>query len=219
MISHKHKFIFTHINKCGGTTIDTMLIKYCDGFKQSHAATLLETLHSPTPVNKLYGELNQVKHLSARQTLNSKSQNYFKFSFVRNPWDKLVSAYFYRKHRSGRYKSMNFRQFVKYRVKHWKINTTYSGKLNKKFFWSADQYDWLCGSDGEVIVDFVGKVENFQNDFNHICDRIGIPQERLPHINKTKHKHYTEYYDVVTREIVERKFAKDIEYFGYKFGE
>ena len=137
---------------------------------------------------------------------------YFRFTFCRNPYSRVVSNYimFTKWVRPKRVLSefisdpeeLTFKEFC-------------------KFICIKDNHHWQTQSsyvEGREI-DFVGRVENFREDFSIVCDKIGAPQQELLHKNKSWHKHYTEYYDDETRQIVEEKYAKDIERFEYKFGE
>ena len=196
MINHKHKFIFVHIPKTGGTSIQYI-------FTKNNNVTKKE--------NKKHFTSNDYY----RENI-SEWNSYFKFSFVRNPFDFLVSYYIFRmkmingelgraeRFMSKKYKNSNF--------KSWICNNFSNDPRVMTHF------DFLSVNE-KIELDYIGKFENFQNDFNIICDKIGIPQQQLPHQNKTKHKHYTEYYDDETRQLVAEKYAKDIEYFGYEFGE
>ena len=206
MINHEHKFIFIHIPKCGGTSVENAL------FKPVKKRTVKDLWMLP---NKY--QTGGLQHLMASHIIQEVGEDifskYFTFSFVRNPWDKMVSQYTYTiakrptlLKRIGITESASFKEY---------IDRSMVAKLHVQW---DHQYKFLY-KNKKCVVDFIGRFENLQQDFDTICDRIGIPQPKLPHRNKTKHKHYTEYYDDETREIVAKKYAKDIELFGYKFGE
>lgn len=191
MISHSKKFIFVHITKTGGTSIDIALRKYTENTK-THQSIL------------------EMKEEVAK---NFELNNYFKFCFVRNPWDKMVSQYFYIKKKTTYGKS--FEDFIidfKSTPNDWNFN-----KKNFPVRYQPVQKKWICGDKGEILMDFIGRFENLQEDFGTICDKIDLPKLELPHINSTNHGHYSEYYNKETREIVSQKFSEDIECFGYKF--
>ena len=165
-------------------------------------------------LNEDMGPSNEVcLHKKVTRYRKSYRDRHYVFSFVRNPFDRLVSAYFFLKaggiHRHDRRRARklanDFNTFVK--------EDLLSKPINRILHFHP-MVHWL-----DAEIDFIGKFENLQEDFNTICDKIGIPQQKLPHKNATKHKHYTEYYDDETRKIVAEKYAKDIEYFGYEFGE
>jgi hypothetical protein len=143
-------------------------------------------------------------------------KDYFKFSIVRNPWDRLVSTW------SDKVQ----KQWIEHKTSSSGINFFEKYKDKDYSFFIKDiipckeiHIECLSNLIDLNNIDFIGRFENIQKDFDIICDKIGIPQQQLPHRNKTNHKHYTEYYDDETREIVAQKYARDIEYFGYKFGE
>ena len=135
-------------------------------------------------------------------------ENSFVFSFVRNPFDRIVSGYHYltggfcgrADADFGKTLPATFEGFIK------NIDA-YINRLHFRpmTFWLDDE------------IDFIGRFESFHRDFNIVCDRIKIPRQQLPHHNKSQHRHYTEYYDNETIEIVSKKYAKDIELFGYSF--
>ena len=139
-------------------------------------------------------------------------RSYFKFTLFRNPYDIMVSNFSMFTQQPFRIETlkqfhkdpanMSFIEFIeftdKYNNHHWQ-----------------SQLDFINGYD----INFIGRVENIKEDFNIICDKIGIPQRQLSHVNKSNHKHYTEYYNEETKQIVAEKYAKDIKYFGYEFGE
>ena len=198
MINHKHKFIFIHIPKTGGTSIEYVFNKRSVKFKH-------RTLRK---YEELYQQIDQ----------------YYKFSFVRNPWDITVSMFnFLWKQKSPWAKQWRKDHDIsKLSFKEWVTHSSFQAptlrcmdinKTNKGH--DGDFSSWLTSE--KYTVDFIGRFENLQEDFNTICDKIGIPRQKLPKINKTKHKHYTEYYDEETKQIVAEKYAKDIERFGYKF--
>ena len=136
--------------------------------------------------------------------------DYFRFTFCRNPYDRVVS---------------NYTMVTKW-VKQKRVLSEFISDPEKltfkefcKFICIKDNHHWqtqLSYVEGHKL-DFVGRVENFKEDFNIVCDKAGIPRQEPPRKNKSWHKHYTEYYDDETRKIVEEKYAKDIEYFGYEF--
>ena len=130
----------------------------------------------------------------------------FKFAFVRNPWDRLVSRYAYLLHNQDhpRHQLVSQRQGFENYLQ-WEIR-------REKMF----QHGYLMNARGEWIVDFVGYYERLDEDFSKICARLGV-QAALPRANASSHHDYRTYYTPETRELVAKYFQRDIELFGYEF--
>lgn len=161
--------------------------------------------------------------------------SYFKFSFVRNPWDRIVSEYKYHRHASKyNFKTFLFKNFPK-------------PGWSDEYCHVIPQYDFLYDNDGVCLVDFIGRFENIQDGFNVVCQKIGLPETKLAHKNKSlslfrrgnnlyqvlktikdyfsiyqrinTFSRYTEYYDNESVEWVAKIYERDVSVFGYQFGD
>ena len=81
---------------------------------------------------------------------------------------------------------------------------------------NASQLKWISDEKGKILVDFIGKFENLETDFNLICEKLNLTA-KLPHLNSTTHDHYSKYYTSKSRNIIEDWFKDDIIMFDYKF--
>lgn len=208
LISRKRKFIFVHIYKTAGESIRAALLPYALDFWQIQSAYLLRRLRIPTPdwIDPGFDE----KHVCASDIMNKLGKenydSYFSFAFVRNPWDWQVSLYNYMlktPHHFQHELAKSFEDFDHY------IRWRCSEEIRY-------QKDFIYSQDGELLVDFVGRFEQLDKDFQEICSHLGI-SARLPVLNVSNTIPYRKFYSEESRELVREAFEPDISLFGYEF--
>lgn len=206
IISDERRFIFVHVEKTGGTSIGQVLLPFAIPQPRSrlHAAAVW-WLRGRDYRHYRYRTHATLADAQSRMP-STRYREYFKFAFVRNPWDRLVSEYNAalskaRKPRHRRIASLGgFPAYVQYEIR------------RGKFF----QYPKICGLDGLPGLDFVGRFESLEKDFGRVCQTLGI-DAKLDRLNAYSHVGYREYYDDETRERVARHWHREIEQFGYAF--
>ena len=211
LISKQKKFIFVHVQKTAGVTLQEVLRANAPDMRLWHGR------HGHASIG--YAELGREEW-----------ERYFSFGFVRNPWDRLVSHYAMISDRVAELTPEQRREAKPFKIDLWNYvlhfshdfesfldNCTgliYDRNCYKSFLFN--QVDYLSDDDGKIIVDFVGRFENFAADAKLVLDRIGI-QAELPRLNPSSRGNYRDYYTPRTRDLVAQRFARDIETFGYEF--
>ena len=211
MISITNKFIFIHIPKTAGVSLYRALFR-----KELRPAKF------PCKGGVLgwnHESLEQIE--SGMKNLNIDIGSFYKFTVIRNPWDKILSSYSFWKNMTPDSKIYDKHQ-SQYMTKH---NLSFKDFCmclvqNEPIFCKTahckPQLDLInTPSSFNKIVRF----ENLKSGLKEVLSDLNLTDVNIPHHNKSNHKHYIEYYDDETREIVAQKYTQNIEYFGYKFGE
>lgn len=211
LISYEHQFLFIHIPKSAGMSVDAVLKPYAECPDDVPRNRLLMKLG----IRGIYWGPYRQKRFRRHDTIRRVYDNIpraefdrlFKFAFVRNPWDRLVSLYHFRQQRSvqfgrgRRYKSFSFEQFLNYEL---------------RFKRSGTQAEFLCDRDGRLLTDYVGRFEQLNEDFGHVARLLGL-DVALPHRNQSQHKDYRSYYTPATIDLVAHHCRRDLQLFGYTF--
>ena len=141
--------------------------------------------------------------------------NLYTFTFIRNPWDRMVSMYFYRLLKGHYTEELTFHDYIK------QLGSLASGKkpalfANYVFYLGCSDYIFN-GDNG--LVNYIGYYENRESDIRRISAALECPELGQLFIQKSASdkKHYSQYYDEETKEIVRNVYSNDIKRFGYKF--
>ena len=211
MINKKYKWIYVHPSSCSGSPVEYLLGKISGGFQKGYPLN-----YSFIP--DTFDGTVAVDHYSIvdwETELGEEFDSYWKFSFARNPFDRCLSVY------SGIVRDTEH-GYSKYLKGYTFEESILNGKLFDWFtplFSNGGFYRKLNNTLG---VDFIGKVETFQEDFDFICNYLGLKTQKLPHMNKSDYEvdsnvsYYSaskKYFTSKSIEIISEVFCDDIEWY------
>ena len=206
IISHLHRFVFVAVPKTGTHSIRFALRGELGPMDEEQVVKFVERRLS-------YPELSKFRHghLSARDLRRVLGEDiwrrYFSFAVVRNPWDRFVS-----------YCAFLFRKTDVFEIdpKHCMRQVLVSPEHHQRILFRP-QCELVTDEQHNVIVDRVCHMERMQDDFDEVCERLGLPKKPLERINPSSHRNYRDYYDRDLANEVGEVYRRDVEIFGYEF--
>jgi hypothetical protein len=213
MIAHSHNCVFVHIPKTAGQSIEHVFLELAGLTWQTRDSLLLRPNSNPALGPPRLAHLRARDYTRYNYLTESQFTSCFKFSFVRNPWDRMVSLYKYFADQS----TCGFKEFLfgEFLEKYW----------TQRYWFVGPQWEFVADEHGQFLVDYIGRFETLQGDFDRVCERLGIAMRTLPHVNRSgagkasmeTAKQYVAYYDDDAKDLVARLYKRDIELFDYKF--
>jgi len=233
MLLQNQKLLFVHVPKVAGQSIESYFLNKEGLNWNSRQKLLLKKNENPEKGPPRLAHLKAHEYLKLNYLSESEFDSYFKFSFVRNPWSRMVSFYKY----SGFQSLTSFENF---------ILKILDRLIEKEGWFYAPQHEFTHYH-GEQLVDFIGRFESLNTDFGKVLNKLGYAEDEPPHVNSSSKKSgielykysiylikrypqlisclskgssgkkYQEYYNHKSRKKIEVLYEKDIELFNYKF--
>ena len=220
IISHKHKFIFIHSPKCAGSSIEVSLASVCDKGDLIGPVTsegLPDDYEHPNTFEEHQEETGGIYNgMCAEEIKNYIGDDiwneYFKFSVVRNPWDRAVSSWHWRNRSTShnlvgylRADENNPKSFMHWLLKEPVLSISKQLQIDEKF-----------------DINYLIPYENLSVGYKEVCDKLNIKPIDLPRAKSGYRDNkipYHRFYNSVSRNIVSKIYKDDIDNFEYKFGE
>ena len=209
MISYDKRCIFIHIPKCGGTSIENVIWPHLEDLTEANLWWgFVSKYHNKYQTGGL-------QHLLARQVRSEVGleifNSFYKFTIVRNPWDRIVSQFAYMQTRPDLMDFIGMQPETEFKA--------YLGLIQKKQHvqWMP-QTDFILDQDGALLVDKIGYLESIEKDSREVFDILDVCREQTKvHANRSKRKSVDHYYDQESVEMVGEIYSSDINYLNYSF--
>jgi len=229
MLCHAQKCIFVHIPKTAGQSIERAFLELAGTTWEQRAPFLLRYNGDPNLGPPRLAHLTADDYIRFGHVTEDEYRSYYKFAFVRDPWARAISLYKQLKYES----KCDFKSFI----------GTHLKQLFDEMYWFVrPQADFIYSSNDELLVDFVGRFERLQTDFDQVCQRLNISPRVLPSSNKSQHRinvkltarwlvhmaqvnrlsafktfvSYAQYYDAETEQAVREIYNRDVRLLGYE---
>lgn len=214
MISIQKRFLFIHVPKTAGNSIQSILADYSEDeivARRKHQDGVEQFAVSSKYKVRKHSTLSDYQLAMDAEMYRS----LFKFAAMRNPWDRMISLYFSAHKGRTEWDRDKFAALVRQTptLRTYIRRRSLLQKAAAKLGLGKSAKDDTLDRD----IDFLMKFESLERDFQAVCERLGIPPAALPRRNRSSREHYSHYYDEQLKQLVADRFAEEIDFGGYTF--
>lgn len=216
MISIEKKFLFIHVPKTGGNSVQNILSAYSEDEIVTPAAHQ-DGVERFEVRSKQYDTVKHSTYAHYKQLLTPDLfKTLYKFSTIRNPWDMMISFYFSPHRGVKQWDREAFKKLIPQvaPLRNYIAHRSLADKVNQK---AGLRLVPSKPRPLDADIDFIMRFEHLDSDFKTVCERLDIPYTPLPTRNRSSREHYSTYYDQELKALVQARFHEEIAFGGYRF--